>query len=177
MILPEDGRPVFVTADQHFDHKNIIQYASRPFSSVEKMNRAIVANHNETVPEEAVVFHLGDFTMVGDQNRVQRWLNALHGEKHLILGNHDRLKMERYIDIGFTSVHTTLYMEKYNIYFAHDISALSGIDRTRLWVGGHVHDLFLLQKNALNVGIDMWNYHPVPISHALAFKEKMGGKK
>jgi len=54
---------VFFTSDTHFNHVNIIKYCSRPFSSVEEMNREMIARWNSVVGPEDTVFHLGDFAM------------------------------------------------------------------------------------------------------------------
>lgn len=53
----------FVTADTHFGHKNIVRLASRPFESIEEMNRELILLWNAKVPKNAVVYHLGDFAL------------------------------------------------------------------------------------------------------------------
>ncbi|MGE5123600.1 MAG: hypothetical protein ACM3H7_03725 [Acidobacteriaceae bacterium] len=53
----------FVTADQHFSHKTIIQYSSRPFSSIEAHDEALITAWNHTVSGHDTVYHLGDFTL------------------------------------------------------------------------------------------------------------------
>ena len=50
----------FVTSDQHFGHEKIIDYAHRPFSSLEEMNLAMVEGWNAVVGDEDLVWHLGD---------------------------------------------------------------------------------------------------------------------
>ena len=35
---------VYFTADTHFDHANIIRFCNRPFTSVDEMNEALIAN-------------------------------------------------------------------------------------------------------------------------------------
>ena len=51
---------VFVIADTHFWHKNIIDYCDRPFNSVEEMNSTLIKNWNKTVTNDDIVIHLGD---------------------------------------------------------------------------------------------------------------------
>lgn len=39
-----DNSKVFFTADTHFGHENIIGHDNRPYSNVDEMNEAIIAN-------------------------------------------------------------------------------------------------------------------------------------
>ena len=60
-----DGNKVFFTSDTHFYHGNIIRFCNRPFKSVEMMNETIISNWNNTVGQDDIVFHLGDFCLGG----------------------------------------------------------------------------------------------------------------
>ena len=51
----------FFTSDQHFGHRNIIDYCHRPFGDVGEMDEIIIAGWNETVGLEDEVWVLGDF--------------------------------------------------------------------------------------------------------------------
>jgi calcineurin-like phosphoesterase family protein len=54
---------VFVSADHHFGHANIIGYCNRPFSGAWEMDRKMVRAWNDTVGLGDTVYHLGDFTL------------------------------------------------------------------------------------------------------------------
>lgn len=78
----------FITSDTHFGHKNILKHAGRPFSSVEEMDRELIARWNAKVPENAVVYHLGDFCL-GTPEYAFEVLAQLNGKIRWFLGNHD----------------------------------------------------------------------------------------
>jgi len=89
-----DERPVFFTADHHFAHVNrqgtgIIDYCKRPFDDIEVHDAALIERWNQEVPENADVYHLGDFVFQGKRRR-QEILDKLHGRVHLLRGNHDK---------------------------------------------------------------------------------------
>lgn len=50
---------VYFTADMHFGHRAIINMQSRPFESVEEMNRVLLQNFNSVVHKDDTVFILG----------------------------------------------------------------------------------------------------------------------
>lgn len=76
---------IWFTSDRHFGHARIIELAKRPFTSVEEMDEALIANHNAKVRAGDIFYDLGDFAF-GDHDR---YLSQLNGEGHLLPGNHD----------------------------------------------------------------------------------------
>lgn len=157
----------FFTADWHFFHRNIIKYCTRPFSSEKQMRNKIIENYNNTVKKEDTCFVLGDVAMLGSSQweRLKATVSKLNGTKHLIVGNHDELRWQRYVDVGFTSVHSALWMkeEGLNIVMAHDPSIYCTIPPNSVFLCGHVHILFksLLDQRTINVGVDVWNFYPI----------------
>ena len=55
----------YFIADTHFTEESIIRYESRPFQSVQEMDRILVERWNSAVAEEDEVFMLGDFGVSG----------------------------------------------------------------------------------------------------------------
>ena len=98
MIFKFDGYKVFFTSDTHLYHGNIIRFCNRPFKDVDMMNETIISNWNNTVGQDDIVFHLGDFCLGGSAEWT-KMLDRLNGRIYLIMGNHD-LKYIRqgYID-------------------------------------------------------------------------------
>ena len=77
----------YFTSDLHLGHANIIALCHRPFSTVEEMDAALIANWNRRVTDRDTVYILGDLCFRATDP--VRYLTQLKGKKHLILGNHD----------------------------------------------------------------------------------------
>ncbi len=84
----EQAQKFYFTSDTHFGHENIIKYCKRPFSSIDEHDAALIKNWNDVVPEDGIVFHLGDVAF-GDPDRVNEILKQLNGKIYLVIGNHD----------------------------------------------------------------------------------------
>ena len=80
---------IYITADLHFGHANIIRLDGRPYANVEEMDKELVKNWNNTVNDEDEVWILGDLFYKNSVN-AEEYLKQLKGHKNLIIGNHDR---------------------------------------------------------------------------------------
>lgn len=170
-------------ADPHLDHEAILEYCRRPFRKLKEMNNALIKNYREAVSPKDTVYILGDLSLRGPENYsyyCRLFQKELPGKKHLILGNHDYLKAFSYVDAGCESVHTSLVIRDWddNEYVLNHDPAPSCIDRwseypkahsgkgplphyNRIWICGHVHDMYVTCQNVINVGVDVWNFKPV----------------
>ena len=163
---------IFFTADIHGDHENILKYCNRPFRSISEMRRSIIERWNRVVDVNDEVYILGDLWLGHDfssSEHMKKFLKKLNGEKHLILGNHDRMDAFAYIRVGIASVHTSLYVE--GAYLCHDPAWSVAQDASQMVFCGHVHTLFKKAKNCVNVGVDVWDFTPVRFSEAKAVFE------
>jgi calcineurin-like phosphoesterase family protein len=79
---------VYFTADTHFGHANIIRYCHRPYRDVAEMDAAMIAAWNAKVPAEAIIYHLGDFTLAG-RTAAAGYFAQLHGQIRVLPGSHD----------------------------------------------------------------------------------------
>ena len=131
---------IFITADNHFGHKNIIKYANRPFKTVEEMDRVMIENWNKVVGEDDIIYHLGDFALA-PSSYIKEILDNLNGYKILIMGNHDR-GINRMKRLGFDEVY-------------------KGIIKTPR-IMSH-YPIELSKYPQLNVGVDVWGYTPIPL--------------
>jgi calcineurin-like phosphoesterase family protein len=68
---------IWLTADTHFGHTNILKYCGRPFSSIEEMDETLINNWNNKVNQDDTVYHLGDFSFKdpGVYKKTFKWEN------------------------------------------------------------------------------------------------------
>lgn len=143
----------WVSADLHLGHKNIIKetYANRPFKNVIEMNETIINNINSVVKPKDTIIIIGDFAL-SNKKKVAHWISRIIGYKILILGNHDRQflqrefksqKLQHYKDLGFDEVFGNMQVLNHMI-LTH-------------------RPIFIEGKITLNVGVDVWNFYPIPL--------------
>ena len=139
----ESKMAVWFTSDWHLFHDNILVLADRPFASIEKMHARIVDEYTSRINEDDTVYILGDVTMCGPKQiqKVRAVFSKFPGHKHLILGNHDRMKLISYLKMGFESVHTSLDIEysKRHYHLVHEPA--EALRSTRV-IFGHDHSPF-----------------------------------
>lgn len=154
----------YLVADPHFGHDNIIKYSKRPWDNVDRMDKGMIYNFNSVLTNEDELIIVGDLCLKSAQyhNYYCSIVRKIKGKKILILGNHDELYPRFYLNVGFFSVHTSLEIDINGIKFfcVHDPS-IALIDRSKPFICGHVHELFHVLKNVINVGVDVNNYMPV----------------
>ena len=159
----------YFTSDWHIFHKNIIKYCDRPFASEKQMRNVLINNYNQIVRKDDSCFFLGDMAMLGTSQweHLKGIVQSLNGDKHLIFGNHDEFKWQRYVDIGFTTVHSALWLEEDGlpIVLAHDPSVYCTLAPDTVLIHGHIHTLYksIPSRKVINVGVDMWDFKPVNI--------------
>lgn len=82
----------YYVADTHFGHANVIRFDRRPFADVDEMENVICHNWNAAVWKDDVVYIIGDYCW----NKADEWIRItkrLHGQKVLVVGNHDLKQM------------------------------------------------------------------------------------
>jgi calcineurin-like phosphoesterase family protein len=88
------SNPIFYTSDLHFAHENLrVKYCdsrAKVFPTLEDMDRGLIENWNKTVPENGIVYFLGDFSLQRDVNKIKNVINQLNGTIYCIRGNHDQ---------------------------------------------------------------------------------------
>ena len=194
---------IWFTSDTHYDHANIIRFSRRPqfqegdevindegravwaspeiaAERVKQMNEEMLEAHNALVKPGDTVYHLGDFVIWKGRKseatkRVEWWLKQLHGNYHIVWGNHDHTPTRR--AEGFAS--KQYYLELRNIGLAKDMFVLSHY-AMRVWnkrhhgaimLYGHSHGSLPEDSDALSfdVGVDCHDMRPLHIDEVLSY--------
>ncbi|MDN3495001.1 metallophosphoesterase [Planococcus sp. APC 4015] len=179
----------YVTSDTHFGHARISELASRPFASVSEMDAELVQRWNRSVAPTDVVLHLGDVALgtIVDSLPLTAQLN---GRRFLVPGNHDRVSpatqsraaIERftplYENAGWTVLPEVIegtrrgsrLLASHYPYFGdtQEVDRHSShrpIDHGIPLLHGHTHDRWNGPVgNQFHVGIDAFEYAPIPFS-------------
>ena len=141
---------IFITADHHFHHKNIIEYCNRPFKTVDEMDKVLIEKWNNKVGKDDLVIHLGDFAL-GTKEKVKETREKLNGTIILIKGNHDKVIKK------FLVVKDSLQIG--NIIFSHRPIPKKDIPKGCINVHGHIHEKESL--SGINVSVEKTNYEPL----------------
>ena len=171
--FPEER--VYFTADTHFGNNSIIKYSGRPFKDAQEMDEEFIRRWNETVPEDGIVFHLGDFAH-GPASRWSEILHRLNGQVHLVVGNHDSATAKRGCLENFATVREQRIIEVggQKILLNHYPFLCYGGAYDGIWqLFGHVHSgplslsgldlprLRMLFPCQYDVGVDGNGFRPV----------------
>ncbi|MDD1684267.1 MAG: 2'-5' RNA ligase family protein [Methanoregula sp.] len=162
---PED---IFVTADLHLGHANIIRYCSRPFlwSDVQEMDHVLIKNWNYSLAPQTRIYCLGDLRYGNDAAPAAQYRKRLRGDIVFIYGNHDET------DSGTVQSAHIEYGGK-EFFLVHDpADAPPSFDG---WVvHGHHHNNDLrnypfmnFDRRRINVSVEVTGYMPVNLHEIL----------
>ena len=150
----------FLISDTHFGHANILTFKKndgtflREFKDVQDMNEYMVYKWNSTVSSGDKVYLLGDVSMGSDLSIIDR----LNGTKVLIKGNHDTLKLNKYME-RFKDVRAYHILDKFIL--SHIPIHPESLSRWKANIHGHTHANSLEDKRYYNVCVENINYTPV----------------
>lgn len=159
---------VYFTADTHFGQQRTLELSRRPFPDVQAMDAAMVGHWNKVVGEEDLVYHLGDF---GDPT-VAAYLN---GRIRLLPGNYDTPAILDSLEkhkgritriSGREDSTFPLYVLPENevvglprLFLIHEPETAQSVNAFYLY--GHIHQLQMVKRNGLNVGVDCHKFRPI----------------
>lgn len=156
---------IYVWADTHFGHAGILRHCpdSRPYDTVEQMNRELVFRWNSVVTSKDRVYLLGDFGFGKDLPEI---FAELRGEKHLVMGNHDE-QNPVVGKLGWESVSDIVTLREDGVRAVachYPLESWKSSNRGYLMLHGHSHGtLSRTLPRRFDVGVDV---RPSPVSLA-----------
>lgn len=155
---------IWFTADTHFDHKNILFYAKRPWKTTGEMNDALSANWNSVVSAGDVVYHLGDFAF----RNHEEWISRLNGHVVLIEGSHDGMSAAAKKKLEWVGPRHTVKENKEfgtpEIVLSHYAMRAWPKSHYGTWhLFGHSHGLLPPFGFSFDVGVDPMGFFPVSL--------------
>jgi len=154
---------VFFTSDTHFGDHRTLNIHKRPFASVAEMDAALIARWNETVGPDDEVWHLGDIARrAGD---VAGLLAALHGRKHLIIGNNDPPGAAEASGWASVGHYAELELDGVHLVMCHyPFRSWNGQHRGAINLHGHSHGRLKPMPRQFDVGVDAHDFRPVTLA-------------
>ena len=166
MHIKEDA---WVISDTHFGHKNIINYADRPFHSVEEMDKVMIEKWNSVVSAKDQVIFLGDFSLA-PTSEIVKYEKKLNRSISIILGNHDRSHSSQWwLDCGFQEVSALPVIYKDFFILSHEPLEWVTERLPLLNIHGHVHEktAYNLNNHHFNVSVEALDYTPMRLSEII----------
>lgn len=165
---------IYLTSDTHFHHKNILNFESRPYETVEEMTESMIEKWNDQITDKDIVYHLGDLCL-GNQEQTIEILKRLKGKIILIKGNHDFSKHYKKINQlellhEYHEVGIILNYNKHQMWLTHYPFEI-GL-RPRKWsIHGHIHGEESSWDNQINVGVDSPHFKQKPFGELISIDE------
>ena len=172
------ARDIWVVSDTHFNHAGILKFTDingKPtrgdrFANVDEMNEAMMDNWNSAVKPGDKVYHLGD--VLFGENKLE-WITTnfpkLNGQKRLIVGNHDNIKMMAQSGV-WGKIDMWRMFPEFGLLFTHVPVHESTLKENHRWgegkmlnVHGHIHQNPSPTPNHRCVCVEQINYTPINI--------------
>lgn len=185
--LKKEYRKIFITADYHCGHSNILRICNRPFANIYEHDMALVRNSNALVSNEDLLINLGDVGYKCSAKYISETLKKFTCKRMMVfLGNHDKSFIQACKDGMFDDMFASGKLEVVGGKAAIDDPSLSTSKMVEIggqfvWLShysyrtwprafrgaimlhGHSHGNLpeLPKTKCFDVGVDVWKYFPV----------------
>jgi len=191
-LILEKGQKLWFTSDTHYNHANICSATTkwtspvtcREFASLEQMNSHLIANINEVVEQDDILFHLGDWSFGGFES-IQKFRDSIFCKNvHIVTGNHDHhiennkencqslfSSVNKYLDLTVKWNLNTPFMGEQKFALMHfPIASWNDMARGAIHLHGHVHfpsNKRIGKGKMMDVGVDGNDLYPIALSEVL----------
>lgn len=159
----------WISSDYHIGEQRM-DLMMRPFKNSKDMLNWMVYKHNCLVSQEDIVYVNGDVCFQKTPEELPN-IDLFNGRKILIRGNHDRVFSDSELLKYFEQVipegdGIKIDIEDIPLYITHYPNQ-SLEDRFNLV--GHIHSLWKVQLNMINVGVDANHFTPLCLEKDIPF--------
>ena len=168
---------IWFTSDLHLGHTKVLEFAGRPWDTIDEMNDALIANINARVAQTDTLYILGDYSFKIDLETAYALRQKINcRDIHLVPGNHDKDWTRPEVAGAFTvePMITTIKVHdgRQKIVLSHfPLADWPSMRRGSWHLHGHIHssrggyNAFNLRQNVLryDVGVDANAYAPVSL--------------
>lgn len=189
-LLIKPHQCVFFTSDSHYNHTNICRGVSswteldhtRDFNIVTEMNSALIESINESIKEDDILFHMGDWSF-GGYNSIAEFRNQIKCKNiHLLLGNHDHhiendkegicqlfASVNNYMKLELTIYEPNLSkpIKQILILSHYPIASWQDMNKGVIHLHGHTHlpsTLKIHDGRSMDIGLDGNNFQVYSLS-------------
>ena len=172
-------RKRWLTSDLHLGHSNIIEFMAATrgeFDTIEQHDDCLITLWNERVHPDDKVYVVGDFSLTRDDDVLESYVKRLHGNKSIVLGNHDQCSPMAYARL-FRRVEGSMELGKDNMILTHiPVRPNSIAPRYSMNLHGHTHSEGRVKRTHyvdnqnevhesiyVHVGVDAWCMRPVDL--------------
>jgi calcineurin-like phosphoesterase family protein len=166
---------IYFSSDHHFGHAAGRAFYRRPFSSVDEMDREMIARWNLVVGPDDEVWHLGDFAVRQAPERVTCLLNVLHGRKHLVVGNNDDEAVTGCPGWASVQTYAETTVNATKLVLCHyPFRTWRDMAKGSVNLHGHSHGRLKPLHRQFDVGVDVRDFRPVRIEQMLSSTRATG---
>lgn len=177
----------FFTSDFHVSMVDILRFENRPFSTIEKMNTAILKTCNDRAKFDDTIIHVGDLFCYGTDKGIENtrskpttFLDQINANFINIRGNHDiNNKVKSLCESMRTTLGKVFKSVSISHYPTYNIHCKNNFLNGDIHLCGHVHGKWKhcidLDHQCLNVnvGLDVWKYRIVSEDELIIYLNKL----
>lgn len=168
----------FFTSDLHLGHKNILNFGrGKKYASIQEHDDGIILNWNTVVNNNDEIYVLGDVSLYTNIDFLRNILSKLNGKKHLVFGNHDKVKLHAQLKNEgiwetineYLEITRNINDKKYRLILSHFpiLEFNHAFRENTIHLYGHIHDMHSydciyqrLNYKALHIGLDTSDMYP-----------------
>lgn len=165
-----DAKKIWFCGDPHLLHPKIVAICNRP-TTIEEHDMWIIDRINSVVGKHDDLFLLGDVSL-GTKEKTEKLLDKIHGNKHLIAGNHDNniLHSTRFTEITQLKdfiFNSPIYPNVHIVLCHYPLVSWNRKPYGSMHLYSHVHDRYVHPDLAFDIGVDANEYFPLNLAQVL----------